>query len=86
MTQKKAIWWAKVNVKEPMTRDDFIKLQNITYLNQKPRKGSWHLHRNPLISIQSWVCTHPDDVFYFQNANENEWDLNPLHHWNPNTT
>jgi hypothetical protein len=28
------------------------------------------LHKNLALSIQSWVCAHLDDVFYFQDANE----------------
>ncbi len=33
----KAIWWAWVNVREPMTKDDFIKLY-IAYLDRKHKK------------------------------------------------
>jgi len=28
-----AIWWARVNVRETMTRDDFIRQQDIAYLD-----------------------------------------------------
>jgi hypothetical protein len=31
----KAIWWEHVNVEEAMTKDDFIRQQDITYLDQK---------------------------------------------------
>ncbi len=34
----KAIWWARINVGEAMTRDDFIKQQNIAYLDHKHKK------------------------------------------------
>ncbi len=34
----KAIWWARINAGETMTRDDFIKQQNITYLDHKHKK------------------------------------------------
>ncbi len=63
----KAIWWERVNVGQNMTRDNFIRLQNITYLDQKHQK---HLHTNPAISIQSWAFQHPEDVFFFQNVGE----------------
>ncbi len=36
----KAIWWARINAKEAMTRDDFIRQQNIAYLDCKHKKGS----------------------------------------------
>ncbi len=36
----KAIWWAKINVGETMTRDDFIRQQDIVYLNHKHKRGS----------------------------------------------
>jgi len=49
----KAIWWEHVNASQSMTPDDFIWFQNITYLDQKHKKGSWHLHTNPAISIRS---------------------------------
>jgi hypothetical protein len=66
----KNIWWAQVNVGEWMTWDDFLWLQDITYLDWKHKKGTWHLHTNPTLSIQSWVCVHHNDVFYFQDAGE----------------
>jgi hypothetical protein len=37
----KAIWWEHVNVGETMTRDDFIQQQDIAYLDQKHKRGSW---------------------------------------------
>ncbi len=49
----KVIWWERVNVGQSMTQDDFIRLQDIAYLDQKHKKGSWRLHTNPAISIQS---------------------------------
>jgi hypothetical protein len=66
----KAIWWAKINAREAMTRDNFIRQQNITYLNRKHKIRNLHLHKNPTISLRTWAFSHPDDVFYFQNANE----------------
>ncbi len=49
----KPIWWECVNACQSMTRDDFIWLQNIAYLDRKHKKGNWHLHTNLAISIQS---------------------------------
>ncbi len=34
------------------------------------KEGSWHLHKNPTMSIQTWVLNHIDDVFYFQDVGE----------------
>jgi hypothetical protein len=53
-----------------MTYDDFLQLQDIAYLDWKHKKGTWCLHTNPTLSIQSWVCAHFDDVFYFQDVSE----------------
>jgi len=36
----KAIWWTKINAGKTMTRDDFIKQQNIAYLDCKQKKKS----------------------------------------------
>jgi len=66
----KAIWWAKINVGEVMTRYDFIRQQNVAYLDHKHKKRNWHLHQNLAISLRTWAFNHPDDVFYFQDANE----------------
>jgi hypothetical protein len=66
----KAIWWIRMNVGEVMTRDDFIKQQDIAYLDHKHKKRSWRLHQNPTISLRTWAFSHPDDVFYFQDASE----------------
>jgi hypothetical protein len=66
----KAIWWARINAGEAMMRDDFITQQDITYLDRKHKKGSWRLHQNLTISLRTWAFSHPDDVFYFQDANE----------------
>jgi len=46
----KTIWWERVNAGQNMTHD-FIRLQNIAYLDWKHKKGKWHLHTNPGISI-----------------------------------
>jgi len=69
--KRKAIWWAKINVGETMTRDDFIRQQDIAYLDRKHKKRSCHLHKNPPISLCTWTFNHPNDVFYFQDASEN---------------
>ncbi len=69
----KEIWWAWANVGEWMTWDDFL-LQDITYLDRKHKRGTWRLHTNSVLSIQSWVCVHPNDVFYVQDVSDGEWD------------
>jgi hypothetical protein len=66
----KAIWWARINVGEAMTRDDFVIQQNIAYLDCKHKRGSWHLHQNLAISLRTWAFSHPNYVFYFQDASE----------------
>jgi hypothetical protein len=66
----KAIWWERVNAGQSMIRDDFIRLQDIAYLDRKHKKGSWRLHTNPAISIRSWALQHPEDVFFFQDVGE----------------
>jgi len=53
-----------------MTQDDFIKLQDIAYLDGKHKKGSWHLHINPGVLIRSWVLQHLEDVFFLQDVGE----------------
>jgi hypothetical protein len=68
--KRKAIWWARINVGEAMKRDDFIRQQDIAYLDCKQKKRSWHLHQNLAISLCTWAFTHIDNVFYFQNASE----------------
>jgi 5,10-methylenetetrahydrofolate reductase len=37
-------------------------------LDRKHKKGSWHLSQNPTISFHTWAFSHPNDVFYFQDA------------------
>ncbi len=59
-----------MNVGQSMTRDDFIRLQNIAYLDQKHKKRNWRLHTNLVISIWSWALQHPEDVFFFQDVGE----------------
>jgi hypothetical protein len=36
----KEIWWAKINPKEVRIRDDFIRQQDIAYLDHKHKDGS----------------------------------------------
>jgi hypothetical protein len=69
----KAIWWERVNASQSMTRNDFIRLQDIAYLDRKHKKGSWHLHTYLAISIQSWALQHPENVFFFQDVGEINW-------------
>jgi hypothetical protein len=64
----KTIWWEHVNVGQSMPRNDFIQLQDIAYLDYKHKKGSWRLHTNLAISIQSWFLQHPENVFFLQNV------------------
>jgi hypothetical protein len=66
----KTIWWKCMNAGQSMTRDDFIQLQDIAYLDWKYKKGSWRSHTNPTISIWFWVLQHPEDVFFFQDVDE----------------
>jgi len=53
-----------------MIRDDFTRQQDITYLDHKHKKRNWHLHKNLAISFCTWAFSHQDDVFYFQDAIE----------------
>jgi hypothetical protein len=50
--------------------DDFIKQQDIAYLDPKHKIWSWCLYKNPTISIYTWAFNHQDDVFYFQDVSE----------------
>jgi hypothetical protein len=50
-----------------------ISLDNKTLLTwiANTKKGvSWCLHQNLVISLRTWAFSHLDDVFYFQDANE----------------
>ncbi len=49
--EHKIIWWERVNAGQNMTRNDFIRLQDIAYLDRKHKKGSWRLPTNPIISV-----------------------------------
>jgi hypothetical protein len=35
----KTIWWERVNAGQNMTREDFIRLQDIAYVDRKHKKG-----------------------------------------------
>ncbi len=59
-----------MNAGQSMTQDDFIRFQDIAYLDRKHKKGSCCLHTNPTISIRSWAFQHPKDVFFFQDVRE----------------
>jgi hypothetical protein len=62
--------YGTINAREAMIRDDFIRQQNIAYLDCKHKKRSWCLHQNPAISLRTWAFSHLDYVFYFQDASE----------------
>ncbi len=49
-----------------MIKENFIKQQDIAYLDYKHKKRIWQLHKNLAISFHTWAFNHPDDVFYFQ--------------------
>jgi len=59
-----------VNASQSITRDDLIRLQDIAYFDRKHKKGSWHLHTIPVISIRSWALQHLEDVFFLQDVGE----------------
>jgi len=66
----KEIWWDKVNTGKTMMKDDFIRQQDIVYLDHKHKKGSSYLHTNLVTFVHTWAFNHLDDVFYFQDACE----------------
>jgi len=41
----------------------FLWFQDMAYLIRKHKRGTWCLHENLALSIQSWVYAHPTDVF-----------------------
>jgi len=47
----KNIWWAWVNLGEQTTWDDFLQFQDIIYLDQNLKGGTWCLHTNLTLSI-----------------------------------
>jgi hypothetical protein len=51
----KAIWWAKIKARKTMAREIFIKQQKIAYLDCEHKIGNWCLHKNPVISLHTWV-------------------------------
>ncbi len=61
-----------------MTRDDFIRQQDIAYLDHKHKRGNWCLHKNLTISLCTWAFDHPNDVFNFQDPNEDNEICVPL--------
>jgi len=65
--KNKVIWWVRINVGEAMTKDDFIRQQDIIYLD---RTRSWCLHKNQANSLHAWAFNRPNELFYFQNASE----------------
>jgi hypothetical protein len=64
----KAIWWARINVRKAMIKDDFIKQKNIAYLDSKHKRGNWCLHKDLAIYFHTWAFNCLDDVFYFRDA------------------
>ncbi len=54
----KAIWWAQINTREPMIKNDFIRQSDIAYLDQMHKERSWRLHTNLTISIWTWAYSH----------------------------
>jgi hypothetical protein len=66
----KAISWARVNARETMTWDDFIRQQDIAYMDYKHKIRSSCLHKTPAISIQTWAFCHSEITFYFQDVGE----------------
>jgi hypothetical protein len=38
-----------------MMKDDFIRQNDITYIDWKDKEGSWQLHANLAILIQIWA-------------------------------
>ncbi len=65
----KAKWWVIINAKKVTIIDNFIKQQDISYLDHKHKK-TWHLHKNSSISICTWAFNQSDDVFYFKDMKE----------------
>jgi hypothetical protein len=80
----KVIWWARVNVGEPMIKDDFIKAQNIVYWDQSTRGVVGAYMRTQNFYIIVGMCS-PKWCLLFPRCKWSEWDSNPLHHWDPNT-
>ncbi len=39
-------------------------------MDRKHKKRTWHSHKNLAISLCTWAFNHQDDVFYFQDASE----------------
>jgi len=39
-------------------------------LDDKHKIGNWHLHKNLVISIQTWAFNHFENDFHFQDADE----------------
>lgn len=67
-----------------LTQHDFIQHQNIVYLNQKHKKGSYRLYNNNAIYVQYWALQHLEDVF-FSRSWWSQWGSNPIHIKHPNT-
>jgi hypothetical protein len=56
----KVIWWERINVRKTMMKDDFIKQQDLTYLDGKHKRRNWHLHKNLAIFMGTWAFNHLD--------------------------
>jgi hypothetical protein len=55
---KRYIWWARINARKWMTSDEFIKEQDIAYLDPKHKRKSYHLHKNLTISLCTWAFNY----------------------------
>jgi hypothetical protein len=79
----KEIWWAQVNANEWMTWDDFLRLQNIAYLNWKHKRGTWCLCKNPTFLFNHGFVFIMM-MFLFPRYKWSEWDSSPIHLKDPN--
>jgi hypothetical protein len=43
---------------EPMMKDDIFQQNDINYIDWKHKEGSWWLHADLAISIQTWAHSH----------------------------
>jgi len=65
--------------KKMMIIDNFIRQQDISYLDHKHKK-TWHLHKNSYISICTWAFNQSNDVFYFKDMKEVNGNCKKSHH------
>jgi hypothetical protein len=61
----KEIWWARVNLGQWMIWIDLLRFQNIACLDRKHKRGTWHLHKNPLaLFVHLWVLLNILMMFF----------------------